>query len=158
MKRHQRGYIVPIGMGSGSTVLSGGTGGTIVQVDAISTYNSTVGIRFNTNGTIETALSIDGAALTWSAAGGWITPLADASNVFDVRFTSFNGAGGGDWSSEATADDVWIALVDGVRTYTMNSTSQENISFTCNFEVRDGGGAPPATGSSSYTFQIINTV
>ncbi len=153
------GGVTTLQLGSGDgIVLSGGDGGTVAAVDPFSTYNSTVAIRFNTDGTIETGTAINGAALSWSGAGNWIEPTASASNVYDVRFTNFNGAGGGDWTSEAAADDAWIALVDGVRTWSMNSTVQETISFTCDFEVRDGGGAPPVTGTASYTFSIENTV
>ena len=146
-----------LGSGDGIT-LSGGDGGTVLQVDAASPYNTTVGIRFNTDGTIETGKSLNGAAITWTAAGNWIDPTSAASNVYDVRFTNFNGAGGGDWTSEAAADDIWIDLVTAVRTWTMNSTVQETISFTADFEVRDGDGAPPVTGTSSYTFSIQNLV
>ena len=137
-------------------VLGAGAGGSVSRTDAVSPYNTTVAIRFNTDGTIETGKSINGAAITWTAAGNWISPTSEASNVYDVRFTNFNGAGGGDWTSEAAADDAWIALVDAVRLWTMVSTVEESISFTGNFEVRDGGGAPPDTASSSYTFQILN--
>ena len=144
------------GSGQQSDVLGAGAGGTITQVDGSSPYNSTVGIRFNTDGTIQAGKSQNGAAMTWSSAGNWITPTSSASNVYDVRFTSFNGSGGGDWTTEAAIDDTWIALVDSVRTWLMNSTSAEEISFTCAFEVRDGGGAPPATASTNYTFSIVN--
>jgi hypothetical protein len=138
--------------------LGGGDGGTIEQADAVSTYDTTVAIRFNTDGTIETGLSEDGAAITWSSAGDWIDPNAGASADYDVRFTNFNGAGGGDWTAEAAADDAWIALVTASRLWSMNSTVQESISFTADFEVRDGSGAPPVTGSASYTFSITNTL
>lgn len=144
------------GSGTQTDILSGGTGGTVTQVDGASPYNTTVGIRFNVDGTIQTGKSQNGAAVTWSNAGNWITPTASASNVYDVRFTSFNGTGGGDWTTEAAIDDTWISLVDAVRTWLMVSTTAEEISFTCAFEVRDGGGAPPATGSSNYTFSIVN--
>ena len=138
--------------------LDAGNGGTIHQLDPAVAYNSTVGIRFNTDGTIETGKQLNGTGIVWTAWGDWIDPTANASNVYDVRFTNFNGAGGGDWTSEAAADDAWITLVDGVRLWTMNSTVQETISFTVDFEVRDGDGAPPSTGTSSYTFQITNTL
>lgn len=143
--------------GAQSLTLSGGTGGTVSQLDSVSTYDTTVSIRFNTDGTVETGKSIDGAGTTWSAAGNWITPTSAASVSYDVRFTTFNGAGGGDWTSEAAADDTWIDL-GTLRLWTMNSVVQETISFTCDFEVRDGDGAPPTTGTASYTFTIENTV
>lgn len=151
------GHFVSVVSATEGFVLSGGDGGTVSQGDGIAPYNSTVSIRFNTDGTIETGKSVNGAATTWSPAGDWITPTGAASSDYDVRFTNFNGAGGGDWSTEAAADDTWIDL-GTLRLWTMNSTVEETISFTCDFEVRDGGGAPPGTGSSSYTFSITNTV
>ena len=149
-----------LGLMAGSTtqseVLGAGAGGTVSQTDDVSPYNTTVGIRFNTDGTIETGKSLNGAAVTWTNVGNWITPTSSATNDYDVRFTSFNGTGGGDWTTEAAIDDTWISLVDSVRTWLMVSTILADISFTCAFEVRDGGGAPPATASSNYTFSITN--
>jgi hypothetical protein len=138
-----------------NTQLSGGTGGTVSQVDGLSPYNSTVAIRFNTDGTVETGTSLNGAAISWSSAGNWIDPVANISGNEEVRFTNFNGAGGGDWTSEAAADDVWIGITT-TRSWSMNSTVLETISFTCDFEVRDTG-AGLDTGSSAYTFSITNT-
>lgn len=144
------------GAGVANTVLKAGDGGLVDVYDGSSTYDSTVGIRFNTDGTVDVGTSTEGAAISWVNHGNWITPNGDASNAYDVRFTSFNGTGGGDWTTEAAADDTWISLVDAVRTWTMNRTAVGAISFTCAFEVRDGGGSPPATGSSDYTFSIDN--
>ena len=117
---------------------------------------STVGIRFNTDGTIETGFTVDSGPISWTAAGDWITPTTSANNRYDVRFTNFNGAGGGDWSTEAAADDVWISLVDSQRLWDMFTSSEETITFVTDFEVRDGDGAPPATDTVEYTFTITN--
>lgn len=133
------------------TTLNAGPGGTKQKLDPNSPWNSSVSIRFKTDGTIE----IDVGA-GYVDVGDWITPVDRADNAYDVRFTNFNGAGGGDWTSEAAADNVWVDL-GTTRTWTMASAVEESISFTCDFEVRDGGGAPPATDSSSYTFNIENT-
>lgn len=136
-----------------NTVLSGGNGGTVSQVDGAAPYDSTVGIRFNTDGTVETGTSLNGAGISWVSAGNWIDPVSEITGTEDVRFTNFNGAGGGDWTTEAAADDTWIGITT-TRTWLMNSTVLETISFTCDFEVRDTG---IDTGSSSYTFSITNT-
>lgn len=138
------------------TLLSGGDGGTVSETDAVSTYDTTVSIRFNTDGTVETGKSTDGAAITWSSAGTWINDTTRISGNEDVRFTNFNGAGGGDWTTEAAADDTWIAITT-TRTWSMNSTVFETISFTCDFEVRDNGTGISTT-ASSYTFTINNIV
>lgn len=137
--------------------LNGGTGGTVSQSDAVAPYDTTVGIRFNTDGTVETGVSQNGAAITWSPAGNWITPTSAASGDYDVRFTNMvHNVGASDWTTEAAADDTWIAL-SAQRTWLSNRTLFGPFNFTCDFEVRDGGGAPPDTGSSEYTFDIDNT-
>jgi hypothetical protein len=136
-----------------NAVLSGGNGGSVIQGDGAAPYNTTVAIRFNTDGTVETGKSVNGAAITWSSAGNWIDPTSAITGTEDVRFTNFNGAGGGDWTIEAAADDTWIGITT-TRTWQMNSTVLESISFDCDFEVRDTG---LDTGSSSYTFTINNS-
>jgi len=138
-------------------VLSGGDGGAVLQNDSVAPYDTQVGVRFNTDGTIETGKSLNGAAIIWSAAGDWIDPTSDADSSYSVRFTNFNGAGGGNWTAESAADDVWIGL-GSQRIWRMRSTAFEDINFTADFEVRKTAGAPPATGSASYTFSIENQV
>lgn len=139
-------------------LLGAGSGGNVTQLDGNSPYDSTVAIRFNVDGSIETGKSINGAAITWTYVGDWIDPTSGADNSYSVRFTNFNGTGGGDWTSEAAADNVWVALVDAGRAWYMTSTIEETINFACDFEVRKTAGAPPSTGSASYTFGITNTV
>ena len=87
-----------------SITLSGGDGGLVSRVDAVSPYNTIVGIRFLTNGNIETGKAVNGGAIVWSPWGTWISPTSEASTDYDARFTNFNGAGGGDWSN---GDDYW---------------------------------------------------
>ncbi len=135
--------------------LKGGTGGTVSRVDGVAPYDTIVGVRFNTDGTVETGKSINGAAITWSAAGEWIEPNGEADNTYSVRYT--NKVGTPDFTIKAAIEDTWIALVDGLRTWTMQSTIEENRTFDCDFEVRKTAGAPPNTGSSAYTFTIANT-
>ncbi len=138
----------------GGILLFGGDGGTVSRIDGVAPYNTIVGVRFNTNGTVETGKRINGAAITWTAAGEWIDPNGEADNSYSVRYT--NQVGTPDFTVKAAIEDTWISLVDGVRTWTMQSTVEETISFTCDFEVRKTAGAPPNTGSSGYTFQIQN--
>lgn len=136
--------------------LGAGPGGLVSRADGQSPWDTTVGIRFNTNGIVQIGKEINGGGVIWTGSSEWITPTSEASNVYDVRFT--NKAGGGSWTQqESSPEDTWIALVDGVRTWLMNSTIEELLSFTCDFEVRDGGGAPPATATVGYTFQIDNS-
>ena len=137
--------------------LSGGNGATVAESDAAAPYDTTVGIRFNTDGTVEKGTSQNGAAISWVTAGSWINPESAASGDYDVRFTNMvHNVGSSDWTTEAAIDDAWIDL-SAQRTWLSNRTLLGNINFTCDFEVRDGGGAPPDTGSSEYTFDIDNT-
>ncbi len=135
-------------------VLNGGNPATVLQLDAVAPYDSTVGIRFNTDGTVETGKSKNGDSLVWSSAGTWIEPTSSADSSHSVRYT--NKGVGEDFTTKAAIEDTWIGL-GSRRTWLMNSTSQEEIDFSCDFEVRKTAGAPPATGSSSYTFDIDNT-
>jgi len=147
-----------MGILSGGITLSGGSGGTVLQTDPSSTYDSTVGIRFNTDGTIETGKSLDGAAITWSPAGTWINPISAADGTYSVRFTNkVQDLGVGDWSAEAAADDTWIAL-SAQRVWTSNKTAAGERKFTVDFEVRKTAGPPPVTGSSQWVFHIDNVV
>jgi hypothetical protein len=131
--------------------LGAGPGGTITRVDLVAPYNTSVGIRFNADGTIETLRVLNGI-LTPTAAGNWIDPVSEITGTEEVRFTNFNGAGGGDWTGEAAADDTWTGITT-TQTWLMNSSSLEDISFTCDFEVRDTG---LDTASASYTFRVLN--
>lgn len=143
---------------SSSVVLDAGNGGTVFQVDGASPFDSTVGIRFNTDGTVETGKSLNGAAITWSSAGTWIDPLASASGNYSVRYTNRVSTGGHDFTVKAAVEDTWIAL-GSQRVWTWNETNTlaaPDNDFDCDFEVRDDvGGA--MTGTSAYTFHIENT-
>ncbi len=137
--------------------LSGGTGGTVQQIDPTGPYDTIVGIRFNTDGTIETGKAINGGVIAWTAAGFWIeNGIPDAT--YDVRFTNLvQDIGVGDWTTEAAAEDIWIGL-GSQRVWLSNSTGPGERQFTTDFEVSKNTGAPPAKGLSSYTFKIDNVV
>jgi len=155
----QRGIICATAVyGSSEPTLDAGDGGDVQRNDFSAPYDSTVAIRFNANGTVETGRALDGAAITWSDAGVWIIPSTEASSVYDVRFTNLTvNSGGSDWSTEAAADNIWINL-GTARTWSNNRTGSGLFDFDCDFEVRDGGGAPPATASRTYGFIINNSV
>lgn len=138
---------------AGALALDAGDGGTVQQVDGVAPYDTTVAIRFNTDGTVETGKQLNGGGISWTSAGRWHPETPGTPGNFDVRFTNFDGSGGGDWTTEASADDVWVAI-STTRTYTMNSTSAESINFDCTFETRGEGAVQ---GSSDYTFSIVNT-
>ena len=136
--------------------LSGGDGGTVQQIDGISPYDTTVGIRFNADGTIETGKSLNGAAITWSPAGNWINPAAAISGNEEVRFTNLIvNSGSGDWTTEAAADDTWIDITS-TRTWLRNRTTVGTNDFDVDFQVRDTVIGLP-TGSSFYSF-IANNI
>lgn len=153
------GGALTLQLGSASDiVLDAGNGGTVNQDDASGPYDTTVGIRFLANGTVQTGKSLDGAAITWTAAGVWITPQSEASSVYDVRFTNLSQSmGSTDWTTEAAADNIWIDI-GATRTWLSNKTTAGIRQFSVDFEVRDGGGAPPATGISAYTFDMENVI
>lgn len=134
-----------------SIVLSGGDGGIVTAIDGSSPYDSSVAIRFNTDGTVDTGSGIDGA-LSFSAAGVWIDPTSEASGNYSVRYT--NRVGTSDFTTKAANEDIWTAL-SGARQWTMNHTTDGTFDFDCDFEVRDDVGSVD-TGSSAWTFNISN--
>lgn len=139
-------------------ILSGGSGGTVSQVDGVAPYDSNVAIRFNEDGTVETGKSQNGAAISWSSAGSWITPNSLVSGNEEVRFTNLSQISGStDWTTEAAADDAWVAISGGPRVFSSNKSTSGTRSFSCDFEVRDTV-ENRTTGTASYTFTINNTV
>ncbi len=133
--------------------LDAGAGGLTTRLDGASPYNTIVGIRFNTNGQVQTGTRVNGDAITWTNDGVWIDPLSQADNSYSVRYT--NKSGTPDFTS-GPSEDTWTTLVDAVVTFTMQSTVEETISFTCDFEVRKTAGAPPTTASVAHEFRIQN--
>lgn len=140
-----------------NTVLSGGNGGSVSRVDSSAPFNTSVLIRFNTDGSVETGTVINGGATAWSSAGDWIDPTAAISGNEEVRFTNLvQNIGSTDWTTEAAADDTWIGITT-TRTWISNKTNSGSRDFDCDFEVRDTG-AGLDTGTASYSFLILNTV
>jgi len=139
--------------------LSGGDGGTVLAIDSSGgPYDTTVGIRFHTDGTVETGTSTGGAALSWTSAGTYINPPDIADGNQSVRYTNLLSSGGHDFTTQAAAEDAWVDN-SVTRTWTWNETNTlgpPNNSFSCDFECRDDVGNLP-TGNSPYTFTIENT-
>jgi hypothetical protein len=146
---------------TGSTLtLNGGSGGTVTVFDGSGgPYNTGLAVRFNTDGTVEKGTFTQGAAMTWVAAGNWITGGAFTASEYDVRFTNWADTGGGaseNFDTKPVADDSWISLSSN-RTWQKDSTTTDILNWSGDFEVRKNAGAPPATGSSSWTFVLENT-
>jgi hypothetical protein len=141
--------------------LGAGNGGTVAQSDGSGgPYNTTVAIRFNTDGTVETGKSVSGAALTWTAAGHWIDPQSQASEFnCSVRYTNLVSVGEHDFTSKAANQGDWVSLGSTTRTWAWNETSGTIVTendFTCNFRVRDDDGLLD-TATEEYTFRIDNS-
>lgn len=134
--------------------LDAGSGGTVSQADGIAPYSSSVNIRFNTDGTVETGKSVNGGAVTWVSAGSWIDPISAASGDYSVRYT--NRVGSADFTAPAAAEDSWVAITD-TRAWGWGETTEIQDEFTCDFEVRDDVGTL-TTASKQYTFKIDHVV
>ena len=160
-KEVQNGYVKVSGAWEqffSNIVLDAGNGGTILAEDFVAPYNTTVAIRFNTDGTVERGTSVDGAAITWVSHGTWIDPTSAASGDFSVRYTNLVSAGGHDFTTKAATEDTWIDL-GTQRVWSWNRTTflaPPNNDFDCDFEVRDDVGVAP-TASDAYKFQIENS-
>ena len=144
----------------GALTLDGGSGGAHFVFDGSGgPWSTNLAVRFNTDGTVEKGKSIGGAIIAWVAAGNWITGGAFTASEYDVRFTNWADTGGGaseNFDAKPVADDSWISLSSN-RTWQKNSTTEVILNWYGDFEVRKNAGAPPATGSSSWNFELENT-
>lgn len=137
-------------------VMDGGNGGLVEQIDGASPYDTTVGIRFNTDGTVEVGRELNGGGVSWSAAGDWLTPVSEITGNEEVRFTGLSiTTGPGSFTTLAATEDTWIGITT-TRTWLSNKTISGDRVFTCTFEVRDTGAG--RSGGSFYTFSIQNVV
>ncbi len=134
------------------------SGESITAIDGVAPYNTTVAIRFNSDGTVDVREDLDGVT-TWSqidAASDWIIPNeAGVSEAYDVGFTNLNTGGGGDFDTEAAAEDAFT-VISGNPIWSYTSTiEQAPSSFTCDFRIRNASAVVLSTGS--FTFSIENS-
>ena len=138
-------------------VLSVGTGGFTAQLDPVAPYDTTVAIRFNADGTVETGKEINGGGISWTSSGVWIDDASKITGNEEVRVTNVNVTSGtGDFTLQTTADDVWGDISVGP-SFESNKTDGGTRIFAADFEVRDTSTGD-AAGPREYTFQIINVV
>lgn len=130
------------------------TGATISASDPTPSFDTTVGIRFNPDGTVEEGTSIDGAAITWSqisAGSDWIFPTDYADSSYEVGYTNLVGTPGFD--TEAAVEDAFVDL-GTQRVWTWNETNSGNDSWSVDFRIRQNG---TQLAIATFTFQIDNT-
>jgi len=131
--------------------LDGGPGGFYSDTGG-EPYSVTVGIRFLTDGTVDIQ---EGTGEAWIETGYWINNGGSITGNEEVRCTNIiTTIGAGDWTTEAAAEDAWVALTS-VRTWIANKTSPGDRAFTFTFEVRDTV-TPRDTGTSNYTITLDN--
>ena len=135
------------------------SGETISAVDGVSPYNTSIAIKFRSNGTVEKASRINGEALSYSQIDGatdWITPNHFADSTYDVRFTNYVDGGSADtFTTLAATLNTWIDLGSD-RVWLFNDTTiNAGNGFTVDFEIRDDAGTTLA--STTYTFTLENT-
>ena len=141
--------------GTGTELLAAGNGGQVYTTDDLTPWDASVGIRFNTDGTVDAGTETEGGGMVWVSWGNWIvggTPSSD----YSVRYTNLSILSGSAWDVEAEVEDTWIDL-GTQRIWTANRGAVGQDRFTCDFEVRITAGAPPATATESYEFWIENT-
>lgn len=132
------------------------SGETIAASDISAPFDSTVGIRFNTDGTVEKGEENNGGGVVWTqidAATDWIIPNDRAESTYEVRYT--NRVGTPDFTTQAGAEDTWIDM-STQRTWLWNETTSGNKTFDADFEMRRGSSGAAET-SATYTFNIFNT-
>lgn len=132
------------------------SGETIAGTDSGSPFDSTAGIRFNTDGTVEKGEEDNGGGIVWTqmdAATDWIIPNGAATSDFEVRYT--NRVGTPDFTTSAAAEDSWVDM-STQRVWLWNETTSGNKTFDADFEMRRGSSGS-AEASATYTFNIFNT-
>lgn len=121
-------------------------------------YDSTASLRFNTDGNVEGAGAIDGAALSYSTKYQFCIPASVAS-LYEVRVTNVDhNAGtnpGSGWSTTPGADGTWFAL-SGIRTWSTNETAAGSYDTTATVEIGFAGKST-ALASATWTWSIENT-
>lgn len=139
-----------------SVELLAGNGGTVLVTDNSSPYDSIVGIRFLTDGSVQ-VLEAESGSGPWVAHGNWIDDVGEITGDEEVRFTnSVIIQGPGDFNVEAAAEDAWIDI-SATRMWTMARSAPGESDFTCDFEVRDIV-TPRDTASVGYRFRIDNVI
>lgn len=107
--------------------------------------NQESGIRFNSDGTVDSKKNAVYAQLT--AATNWIIPNSGGGGAYQVRFTNHSGTV---FTTLAATEDTWIDL-SADREWFMSSGI--NATMTVDFEIRRGTGAVLA--SANYPIEVV---
>jgi hypothetical protein len=130
--------------------------GIVVQLNPVAATDAaaapsaaTAGIRFNTDGTVDKRESASYTQV--NSATDWIIPNGAASSDYEVRYTGHSGDA---FTTEAAAEDTWIALSSN-RLWQLSKNTAGFYSCTCTFEIRKGTGATIDTALCTFTANVI---
>jgi hypothetical protein len=127
--------------------------------DGASPYDSSVGIRIESDGGVYAGNAINGGALTLFKEQDWIIPNGLAGNNYECRVTSVNHNAGIDagsgWASSPGADGTWFTCGTD-RLWTTNETAVGDYTTEATMEIRVAGGTTLA--SATFSWKINNII
>lgn len=138
--------------------LSAGTGGDLSALDGSAPFNTYVGIRFTTGGSVQGTQSTDGGPSWVVSLGNWYTGALDGVAAdYEVRYTNkILVSGVGTFNTEAAAEDTWINL-GATREWYANRSVGGFSQWTADFQVRKITGGP-GTKTKTYGFTVDNVI
>jgi hypothetical protein len=119
--------------------------GTISFSEAKVGVDTTCGIRFQSNGTVDEK---DNAGYNESEAANWIDPIAKITGNERVRYTTAPSEA---YTSEAAAINTWVALSTSPQWWVTEADNDTHSTGAVTFEIDDGSGNILATGTVSLT-------
>lgn len=118
---------------------------TISQGPKTTSAATTVGIRFNADGTIDEYAQATG----WTYLGDWLSPTSSGDTTYDFLMHVDTEAGGSGFTTGA--QDTWLAA--GSASWTMLDPTSDDGAHTmnCTVSVRKDGGATLDTGTVDFS-------
>lgn len=134
-------FLLPTSGQSGVVTLSGELGVFGLDVDI-------VGIRFNTDGTVDKRIS---TYTQIDVATDWIIPNTAANGSYEVMTDNWvdTGGSGGGFNAAAAAEGVWVALTAN-REWNVQAVGPDGAdssAMTFDAHIRFNGGATLSSGS-----------
>jgi hypothetical protein len=123
--------------------------GSVSKLTQTSAAETTVGIRFNLDGTYDTF-----KYNTWTYAGDWITPTSAADNTYTVKNAIQSESGGSGWFTGN--DDTW-ETVGASAAWTMRDETQpgEAHLITSTISIRKDAGSVIDTASWDFSARFL---
>lgn len=149
-----KGVFLAAAAGGGVVTVSGDTFNTVFDGDVMGPWDSRIGWRVNSDGTIDYYSGILSSGYTYtqvSASTDWIIPNSAAPDDYQVLLTVSGTAP--NFSSASTG--VWLALTTS-RQWIFRRTTVGTSSINWTIAIRKGTGS--TLDSGSYTGSVNNSL